>query len=116
MDSDVSLSGSYANMRLRYLLDSGDWTGEIAGWMLPKSAGAGARLDFAFARAIGEIALGRRDAARQALEELETVGRAVTIIKTTDPDPNLPRAARYSCWKSAPCWLNKKEISPARNA
>src|SRR5882672_9401492 len=48
MDPDVSLSGSYANMRLRYLLDTGDWSGEVANWLLPKGAGPGARLDFAF--------------------------------------------------------------------
>ncbi|HSQ23215.1 MAG TPA: hypothetical protein VLN44_02335, partial [Pyrinomonadaceae bacterium] len=50
MDPDASLAGSFANMRLRYLLDTGDWTGEVAGSTLPKTAGAGARLDFAFAR------------------------------------------------------------------
>jgi len=82
MDPDSSLTGSYANMRLRYLLDTGDWTGEIAGWMLPKSAGAGARLDFAFARALGEIAQGHRDAARQAVTELEAVAHEVVNIKT----------------------------------
>ena len=90
MDPDASLSGSFANMRLRYLLDTGDWTGEIAGWTVPKSAGAGARLDFAFARAVGEITQGRRDAARQAISELEAVGREVADIKTksADPDPS----------------------------
>jgi tetratricopeptide (TPR) repeat protein len=74
MDPDASLIGSFANMRLRYLLDTGDWTGEIASWTLPKTAGAGARLDFAFARAMGEIVHGHRDATRQALAELEVVG------------------------------------------
>jgi tetratricopeptide (TPR) repeat protein len=90
MDPDTSLTGGFANMRLRYLLDTGDWTGEIAGWTLPKTAGAGARLDFAFARALGEIIQGHRDAARQALAELETVGREVADIKTksADPDPS----------------------------
>jgi hypothetical protein len=90
MDPDASLTGSFANMRLRYLLDSGDWAGEIAGWALPKGAGAGARLDFAFARAIGEIKQGHRDPARQALAELEVVGREVSDIKTksNDPDPS----------------------------
>jgi len=90
MDPDASLTGGFANMRLRYLLDTGDWTGEIAGWTLPKTAGAGARLDFAFARALGEIIQGHRDAARQALAELETVGREVADIKTKsgDPDPS----------------------------
>jgi hypothetical protein len=90
MDPDASQSGSFANMRLRYLLDSGDWTGEIARWALPKSAGPGARFDFAFARAMGEIVQGRRDAARQALAELEVIGRQVIEIKTKsgDPDPS----------------------------
>ncbi len=90
MDPDTSLTGSFADMRLRYLLDSGDWTGEIARWTLPKNAGPGARLDFAFARALGEIIQGHRDAARPALAELEIVGREVADIKTksADPDPS----------------------------
>lgn len=90
MDPDASLTGAFANMRLRYLLDSGDWTGEIANWSLPKSAGAGARLDFAFARTLGEIEQGHRDAARMALAELESVGQEVAAIKTKsgDPDPS----------------------------
>ncbi len=90
MDPDASLSGAFANMRLRYLLDSGDWTGEIGGWTVPKTAGAGARLDFAFARAMGEIMQGHRNAASQALAELEAVGHEVADIKTKsgDPDPS----------------------------
>lgn len=90
MDPDVSLIGSFANMRLRYLLDTGDWTSEVASWTAPKTAGAGARLDFAFARAMGEIVQGRRDAARLALTDLEGVGREVVEIKTksADPDPS----------------------------
>jgi tetratricopeptide (TPR) repeat protein len=82
MVADESLSGSFANMRLRYLLDSGDWTGEIAGWTMPKNAGPGARLDFAFARAVGEIMQGHRAAARPALAELEAVGHDVADIET----------------------------------
>src|SRR5882672_9982088 len=90
MDPDASLTGSFANMRLRYLLDTGDWTGEIATWTLPKTAGAGARLDFAFARTVGEIMQGHRAAARQALAELETIAHEVVDIKTKsgDPDPS----------------------------
>jgi tetratricopeptide (TPR) repeat protein len=90
MDPDASLTGSFANMRLRYLLDTGDWTGDIASWALPKSASAGARLDYAFARAVGEIMQGHRDAARQALVELEAVGHEVADIKakSSDSDPS----------------------------
>ena len=90
MDPDASLSGAFANMRLRYLLDSGDWKSDIAGWTLPKSAGPGARLDYAYARALSEVMQGHRDAARQVLVELEAVGREVIDIKTKsgDPDPS----------------------------
>ena len=89
MDPDASLRSSFANMRLRYLLETGEWTGEVASWSLPKTAGPGAQLDFAFARAMGEIRQGHADAARQALAELERVGREVVDIKTKsgDPDP-----------------------------
>jgi tetratricopeptide (TPR) repeat protein len=89
MDPDDSLAGSFADMRLRYLLDSGDWSGEIAGWTLPNTAGAGARLDFAFARVMSEIMQRHGPAAREALTMLESVGREATDIETKrgDPDP-----------------------------
>jgi len=90
MDPDSSLSSSFASMRLRYLLDTGEWTGEIANWQLPKSAGPGASLDFAFARALGEIARGRATEARQALSELEAVGSRIAESETkkANPDPS----------------------------
>jgi hypothetical protein len=89
MDPDDSLTGSYANMRLRYLLETGDWSGAVAGWTLPANAGPGAQLDFAFARALGEIAQRHLAAARNDLVELETVCRSVIGLETqrADPDP-----------------------------
>lgn len=90
MDPDDSLSGSFANMRLRYLLDTGDWRGEAMGWPSPKTAGPGARLDFAFARAVGEIAQGHVAAATEALGELEAAAHEVADIekKRGDSDPS----------------------------
>jgi len=89
MDPDDSLSGSFANMRLRYLIDSADWKGDIAGWTLPKDAGAGARLDFAFARVMSAIIQRDKAAAREALVELESVSREAVDLETKrgDPDP-----------------------------
>jgi hypothetical protein len=87
MDPDDSLIGSLANMRLRYLLDTNDWSGEVAAWPLPKTAGPGARLDFAFARVLGEIAQQRREA-HAALRELDAVGREVIDIETKNGDPD----------------------------
>lgn len=90
MDPDDSLAGSFANMRLRYLLDTGDWSGEVVGWPLPMNAGPGARLDFEFARAMGEIEQGHVAAARVALGKLEAVAREVVDIETKrgDSDPS----------------------------
>jgi tetratricopeptide (TPR) repeat protein len=89
MDPDNSLNGSFANMRLRYLLDSGDWSGEAAGWSLSKTAGAGARFDFAFARVMSEVMQRHGPAAREALVVLTNVAREVVDIQTkrADPDP-----------------------------
>src|SRR6266850_4556408 len=69
---------------------TGDWAGEIANWQLPKSAGPGASLDFAFARALGETARGRTAEARQALSELEALGRKIAESETklANPDPS----------------------------
>jgi tetratricopeptide (TPR) repeat protein len=82
MDPDNSIAGSFANMRLRYLLDTGDWSGELAGWPLPMTSGPGARLDFAFARAMGEIEQGLVAAAHEALGTLDAVARDVIDIET----------------------------------
>jgi tetratricopeptide (TPR) repeat protein len=82
VDPEDTLTGAFAGMRLRYLLDTGDWTGEIAEWTLPKTANPNARLGFAFARVMREIMTGNRAVARQALVELETVGKEVAENET----------------------------------
>jgi hypothetical protein len=89
MDPDQSVSGSFANMRLRYLLDTGDWDGEIAAWKLPPGSGPAARLDDTFARVMGEISRRHVAGAREALSELESVGREVSDIaaRSALPDP-----------------------------
>jgi tetratricopeptide (TPR) repeat protein len=89
MDPDDSVTGSFANMRLRYLLETGDWSGEVAGWSMPANAGPGAQLDFAFARALGEITRRNIAAARDAIVELRTVCHTVVDLETKrgDPDP-----------------------------
>lgn len=93
MDPDDSPIGSFANMRLRYLVDTGDWAGEPAGWSLPANARAGARLDAAFVEVLGDIARGRIPEARQALSALEIAGREVADFETkkANPDPTYRR-------------------------
>lgn len=89
MDPDSSLSGSFANMVLRYQIDSGDWSSDVSAWSLPKGAGLGAQLDFAFARTMGQVMLKNKASARQSLAELESVAVKVKEIevKRADPDP-----------------------------
>ena len=89
MDPDDSVTSSFTDMRLRYLLETADWSGEVAGWRLPANAGPAAQLDFAFARALGEIAQGHLSAAHGALAELEVLARSVIAMETKrhDPDP-----------------------------
>jgi tetratricopeptide (TPR) repeat protein len=90
MDPDDSLSGSYANMRLRYLIDAGSWPADMAGWQLPKTTGPGTRLDFDFARVLNEIMQGRRDEAALAIKDLEAAATQVIDIETksANPDPS----------------------------
>jgi len=66
------LLGAYAQMRLRYLLDTGDWNGEVAKWTIPEGADAGARLSFAFADGYGAVRRGELKAARQALDSISS--------------------------------------------
>ncbi|MGE0815008.1 MAG: hypothetical protein AB7O28_04300 [Vicinamibacterales bacterium] len=89
MDPDNSRAGSLANMRLRYLVDTADWTGEAAGMALPPNAGPGARLDFAFADGLRAIGLKDAAGARQALQRLDAAARDVVALETrrADPDP-----------------------------
>jgi tetratricopeptide (TPR) repeat protein len=89
MDPDTSLSGSFANMLLRYQIDGGDGGSEISEWTLPKSAGSGARLDFIFARLMNQILQKNVATARQSLTELEATVREAKDVQTkaADPDP-----------------------------
>ena len=89
MDPDTSLSGSFANMLLRYQIDGGDWNDDMTAWSLPKTAGPGARLDFAFARLMHELTQKNNASARQSLAELEASARDAKDIATKagDADP-----------------------------
>ncbi len=88
LDPDHSLGGSFANMRLRYLIDTGDWKGDVARATLPPGSGAGARLDFAFGNALCAVGVGDPAAAGAALKDLETVGSEVAAIERNNADPD----------------------------
>jgi tetratricopeptide (TPR) repeat protein len=89
LDPDRSGPGSFANMRLRFLLDTGEWQSEVTQWIAPTNIGPGGRLDYALADAFSQIALGRKPEARTAVSGLETVSREVIELATkqANPDP-----------------------------
>jgi tetratricopeptide (TPR) repeat protein len=72
VDPDASAIGSFAAMRTRYLLDTEEWTGEVAGWILP-AAGVAPRAEVAFQFAAGYLAskTGRKADAVAALERVK---------------------------------------------
>jgi hypothetical protein len=69
-----SLAGGYAQMWLRYLIDSDDWSGEVARWPVPSGANAAVKLTFDFASGYGAVRRGDLRAARTALAALSSAG------------------------------------------
>jgi hypothetical protein len=87
-DPDDSISGSFANMRLRYLIDAGTWPAEISNWTPPKTASPWTRLDFEFARFMAAAMLRDSAGAAQALKTLEPVATEVVDILSKNPAPD----------------------------
>jgi tetratricopeptide (TPR) repeat protein len=77
LDPDNSALGSFSEMRTRYLIDTDDWSGEIAALKFPGKGGAPARITFDFGT--GYAAVHRKDlaAARAALQDLQDARRAL---------------------------------------
>jgi tetratricopeptide (TPR) repeat protein len=80
LDADSSSKSSLIAMQARYLLDSGDWQGEVLGWEIEAGDLAAARLTQEYLRGVaalrrgetsqGEAALARLGEARRSLVEL----------------------------------------------
>ncbi|MEO8276902.1 MAG: hypothetical protein ABI639_11835 [Thermoanaerobaculia bacterium] len=88
LDADDSSGAAFANLRLAYLVDSEDWTGDVAAWELPPFATPRTRLDFAFARALRALAGKDLAETKRAISDLEAVSREVLAIAKAQDDPN----------------------------
>jgi tetratricopeptide (TPR) repeat protein len=77
LDPDKTVLGSFVEMRTRYLIDTDDWSGEIAALKFPDNGGAPARITFDFGT--GYAAVHRKDlpAAQAALKDLQDARRAL---------------------------------------
>jgi tetratricopeptide (TPR) repeat protein len=71
-DPDNFALASFAEMRARYLIDTGDWKGEIAAIPFPSGARPQIRATFAFGSGYAAVHRGDLQAARTALDQLKT--------------------------------------------
>jgi tetratricopeptide (TPR) repeat protein len=87
LDPDDTRLGSFVGMWTRYVLDTRDWTGDVAGEVLDSGAGPATRLRYDFTRAF--VAAKRNDiAATQAAAgayDRDARGLAVSDSGSTDP-------------------------------
>jgi len=74
--SDRFEVASFAGMRARYLLDTEDWNGEVAGWRVARGVPAA---DFTsdFVDGFAAVRSGRMDDARKALASLKAVRKGI---------------------------------------
>ncbi|HEV7671027.1 MAG TPA: hypothetical protein VGS22_21125 [Thermoanaerobaculia bacterium] len=90
-DPDRSSLGSYVAMWTRYLIDSEDFGGEIAGWMIDPGPRPATRLGLAFARGFAAARRGDLVAAKAELAKLEAaraeLDAKLAIDKPTDRSP-----------------------------
>jgi tetratricopeptide (TPR) repeat protein len=84
VDADASLVGSFAAMRARYLLDTEEWTGDVAGWTVSTSSPRPSVL-FAFTQGYIDIKTGHRAEAAASLDRLKQARRALDVSLAQAP-------------------------------
>jgi tetratricopeptide (TPR) repeat protein len=89
LDPDKSTLGSYVQLRARYLLDTGDWNGEIATQEIQIGDQVTPRVTMEFIRGFGAVRRGELDTARRALADLREARVSLDAYcverKVTDP-------------------------------
>jgi len=90
-DPDRSSIGSYVSMWSRYLIDSEDFGGEVAGWTIDPGPRPATRFDLAFARGFaaarrGDLATARAEAAKMSAAKAELDAK-FAADKPTDRSP-----------------------------
>ena len=96
VDPDDASVGSFAVMRSRYIVDTGRWNGEVAGWNVDLGGAQMPEFNFAFGTGYAAAELGDVAAARESLASL---GRLLTQLpalfdheglSADDPDRRVP--------------------------
>jgi tetratricopeptide (TPR) repeat protein len=80
--------GPFAVMRARYLIDSEDWKGDVAGWKAPAAGPPAAQMTMEFVNGLAAVRSGNLAAARESLSRLGKARGAIDaqFEKSTDPD------------------------------
>jgi tetratricopeptide (TPR) repeat protein len=86
LDPDNSLVGSFAAMRLRYLLDTQDWTSDVAGWTIETNGQWRSQIAFEFGTGYSAALSGQRADATRALERLSQARRSLdaALVRSTE--------------------------------
>ena len=86
LDPDSSPAGSFAGMRLRYILDTEDWTADVVSWTVDAGSQQRTRIALEFGTGYAAMRAGRKADAAGALERLrrarEALGVAVGAANT----------------------------------
>jgi tetratricopeptide (TPR) repeat protein len=83
LDPDNSPVGSLAAMRLRYLLDTEDWTSDVAAWTVETNGQWRPQIAFEFGTGYAAARSGRRTEATLALERLTRARHALEAVLTS---------------------------------
>jgi tetratricopeptide (TPR) repeat protein len=84
LDPDNSALGSFAEMRTRYLIDTDDWSGDIAKLKFPDHGGAPAKITFDFGTGYAAVSRNDLQAARAALHDLQDARRSLAASTKND--------------------------------
>jgi tetratricopeptide (TPR) repeat protein len=76
-DLDKGLLVSFVGMRLRYLFDTEEWTGDVAGWTLPAAGQHAVDAALAFGDGYAAIKRGQRERAQSELDRLKQARAAL---------------------------------------
>ena len=74
VDADNTAAGSFTQMRAHYLIETQNWSGEVASWKLPSGASAWTQLMFEYTDALAAFHRSDAAAARTLLAQMQSLG------------------------------------------
>jgi predicted Zn-dependent protease len=94
LDPDSSLPGSFAGMRLRYILDTEDWNTDVLSWTVDAGNQQRTRIALEFGTGYAAARAGRTADAAAALQRLTRAREALSAAVTasnSEPDATVAR-------------------------